>query len=101
MPMKQSNSQRSQPQRKPKDPVGATTNRSMRTPLSVSPDTLWAVMKAHEWSSLTINGWPVAAPSDGPCRFIPVFTTREQAVKWNGSEDNIAQLGLVPKESKQ
>jgi hypothetical protein len=52
----------------------------------------WAIMKAQSWSSMTINGIEVAAQPEGPHRFIPVFNTREQAVAWNGGEDNVVMM---------
>lgn len=56
--------------------------------------TLWAVMKAHSWASLSIGGVELAAPEDGPCRFIPVFDTREKAVAWAGSDENVRELSV-------
>lgn len=51
---------------------------------------MFAVMKALSFSSLSVGPYELHAPEEGPHRFIPVFLTREQAVKWNdGSEDNI------------
>jgi hypothetical protein len=53
---------------------------------------LWAVMKAHAWSSLTVAGIEMTSPAEGPQRFIPVFETREQAVAWAGSEEHVVLL---------
>ena len=54
---------------------------------------LWAVMKAHAWDSITTaHGIPLMCPPEGPHRFIPVFTTREQAVAWAGSDEHVAML---------
>lgn len=52
-------------------------------------------MKAHSWDSLEVGvGWPLRAPDEGPQRFIPVFNTREQAVKWAGGGEDVAMLVL-------
>lgn len=53
----------------------------------------WAVMKAQAWSSITANGVPLSAPQEGPCRFIPLFKTKSEAVKFeHGSRKNIVKL---------
>lgn len=53
---------------------------------------MWAVMMACKWDSIITMGCPLQCPSDGPQRFIPVFDTKEQAIKWNGSDKNIVML---------
>lgn len=54
---------------------------------------LWAVMKAHPWDSITTaHGIPLMCPPEGPHRFIPVFDTREQAVAWAGTDEDVAML---------
>lgn len=56
-------------------------------------DSMWAVMKAQSWDSIEVMGIPMRAPEDGPCRFIPLFETRAQAVAWdNGCEDHIREV---------
>lgn len=53
----------------------------------------WAVMKAHAWDSITTaHGIPLMCPPEGPHRFIPVFTTREQAVAWAGDDEHVVML---------
>jgi hypothetical protein len=54
--------------------------------------TLWAVMRAHEWSALEANGIPLTSPVDGPQRFIPVFDSQEQAAEWASDGDTILPL---------
>lgn len=40
----------------------------------------YCVMKAHNWACITVAGFPMRPPPDGPCAFIPIFDTREQAI---------------------
>lgn len=62
--------------------------------------TLWAVMKAQSWDSLSVwNGLPLRAPKEGPHKFIPVFNTREQAVAFDESEEHVVMLTLAKKEA--
>jgi hypothetical protein len=61
---------------------------------------MWAIMRAYKWRSLSIEGLPVSCPEPGPQRFIPVFNTRDQAIKWNnGSAEDVMEVG--PCESDQ
>jgi hypothetical protein len=54
---------------------------------------LWVVMKALAWDSITTaHGNPLMCPPEGPHLFIPVFTTREQAVAWAGSDEHVAMM---------
>ena len=54
---------------------------------------MWAIMKAYKWRSLTIGGIELAAPADGPQQFIPIFETRDQAVKFaDGDETHLAEV---------
>jgi hypothetical protein len=54
---------------------------------------MWAIMKVQDWGNVTTaQGIRLMAPPDGPHAFIPVFATREQAIKWNGAEANIAEV---------
>ena len=48
---------------------------------------LWCVMKAHEWSNLSVAGIEMVAPKKGPQYFIPIFDTREQALAWSGNDE--------------
>ena len=53
----------------------------------------YAVMKVQPWSSLTVGAFKLIPPPDGPCGVIPVFNTREQAVKWcDGDERHIVKM---------
>ena len=50
-------------------------------------------MKALAWDSITTaHGNPLMCPPEGPHLFIPVFTTREQAVAWAGSDEHVAMM---------
>jgi hypothetical protein len=60
---------------------------------------LWAVMRAHSWGSIAINGTSLVAPPEGPHRFIPVFETRNQAVTWHGSDSDVFELRCITPES--
>lgn len=54
----------------------------------------YAVMKAQSWSALSALGLPLE-PEDrenGPCRFIPVFDSREAAIAWDGSEEHVREM---------
>lgn len=55
-------------------------------PESIQPNATerrYCVMKAHNWACITVAGFPMLPPSDGPCAFIPIFDTREQAIAWD------------------
>ena len=58
---------------------------------------MWAVFKAFKWSSLEVLGsLPLMAPKDGPQRFIPLFDTKEQALKFTeGDETNVFEMKEV------
>lgn len=47
----------------------------------------WLVLRAYNWSAVTVGAVPLAASPDGPCRFVPVFETREQAIAFEGGSD--------------
>lgn len=55
---------------------------------------LYAVMRAHDWTSLKIGPFnsPASMEAGGPSRFIPLFNTRAAAEKWHGSPDDIIEL---------
>lgn len=61
------------------------------------PKRLWAVMKAFHFESITVGGVPLKVPHDGPCRFIPLFETREDAVKHDGSDAYVLEIEAVEK----
>ena len=53
----------------------------------------WAVMRAVPWDKVTIQGNKLTPPIEGPCRFIPLFDTREQAITFeNGSSENVFKV---------
>jgi hypothetical protein len=64
--------------------------------------TYWAIMRIFKWESMELKQsgkyqfpFPVymAKPEGGEIGYIPVFDSREAAVKFNdGREDNIAML---------
>lgn len=45
--------------------------------------TLWLVQAAYPFSSVTANGWSVAAAPGEPTHFCPVFLDKETAEKWS------------------
>lgn len=60
----------------------------------------WAVMKAYPFSSLTIpalGGRPLETAPGEPQRFIPLFATRAEAVKFAGSEENVYEMEATKK----
>lgn len=58
---------------------------------------MWAVMKARSWESLEVMGLSLRAPKDGPCKFIPLFETRAQAVAFDGGcEDHVREVQPNP-----
>ena len=59
-----------------------------------APRSYFAVMKLHRFDRLLLtNGIRLATGDDGPHGFIPVFDTRDQAVKFcNGDETHIAEM---------
>lgn len=62
------------------------------------PQTTWfAVLKAYDWDTLSINGMGLRPPAEGPHRFIPVFMTFAQACQFNGgSEENVTAITTGP-----
>lgn len=57
---------------------------------------MWAVFKAYSWSSLQVLGLDLTAPPDGPCKFIPLFDTKDQALKFaDGDESNVFEMEEV------
>jgi len=56
----------------------------------------WMVMKAHQWSSLTIpalGGMSITIePDQGPQRFIPVFDTYDQALRFTSDPSLIIRI---------
>ena len=53
--------------------------------------TLWVISRAWPFSAMTANGIQMKVDSGEPTRFMPVFETREQAVKWYGKDDESIQ----------
>jgi hypothetical protein len=54
---------------------------------------MWVIMKAHRFDRITVMGRPLMTQKEGPKWFLPLFETREAAVKWNGGKDQY--IGLV------
>jgi hypothetical protein len=68
----------------------------------VESASLWAVMKAHSWDGLEVAGLPLRAPPDGPCKFIPIFHTREQAIAFDdGCDEHVTELTIGKKSDKE
>jgi len=58
---------------------------------------MFAIFKAYSFGSFEVMGMTLQASKDGPQRFIPLFDTREQAIKFNdGSEEHIFQMEVMP-----
>lgn len=64
---------------------------------------MWGVMKGYGWDSIAIIGVTIRPPIDGPQRFIPLFDTKEQALKFtNGDETHLVEMettAIVPLKS--
>lgn len=59
---------------------------------------MWAVFKAYKWNSLQVLGLNLKAPLNGPCKFIPLFDTKAQALKFaDGDESNVFEMEEVRK----
>lgn len=66
-----------------------------RTPCYAS---VFAFMKAMEWSALNTSGMTFSSPTEPgqPQRFIPVFNSREDAEKFAGEEtDLIMEMKII------
>lgn len=49
----------------------------------------WAVLKAYSWEGIEFeNGAKIYLEAGQPSRFIPVFDTREAAVKFEKGDDS-------------
>jgi len=48
---------------------------------------MFAIMKALSWDALSVGGFPLQCPPEGPHKFIPVFDTWEQASEWIADQD--------------
>jgi hypothetical protein len=57
---------------------------------------MWAVMKAHSWGSIEVGGHPLAFPKDGPHKFVPLFNTKRQAVRFAGSDEHVYEVSTIP-----
>ena len=69
------------------------TTKTKSKPPKPQPAPVWAVMKAHKWSGLSMAGIVLRAPAEGPQMFIPVFEKMEQAVSFNGgSMENVVMM---------
>ena len=55
-------------------------------------------MKAFSFEGMTLNNLPISLAKGEPQRFIPVFDTKEEALKWNdGLEENLKELEPIKK----
>jgi hypothetical protein len=53
----------------------------------------WVVMKMQDWDSLSVLGTSLFPPEGGPCKFIPVFNTKKEAIAFdNGSRLHIRKI---------
>lgn len=57
----------------------------------------YAIFRAFSFeNSFTAQGYGIKLVEGEPSHFIPIFKTREEAVKWNdGKEDNIREMETV------
>lgn len=59
----------------------------------------WAVMKAHRWSCVLSHGIPLKDPKGdrggASCRFIPLFSTRREAIEFGGSRKHVKKLTIT------
>ena len=61
-------------------------------PPASAGSTLWEISRAWPFSAMTAkNGIRIKVDCGEPTRFMPVFETREQAVKWYGKDDESIQ----------
>ena len=60
-------------------------------PPASAGSTLWVISRAWPFSAMTANGIQMKVDSGEPTRFMPIFETREQAVKWYGTDDESIQ----------
>lgn len=50
---------------------------------------MWTIMKLYKWDSMETNlGVGVTMEKGGPIGFIPVFQTKEDAIKWEGADSH-------------
>jgi len=58
---------------------------------------MWVVMKAAAFSDCTFAGvnLEVSEKSKGPHKFLPVFKTKTQAIKWAGTAECVFELQEV------
>lgn len=70
-----------------------TRKRAARKSEAACSASMWAVMKAYSWESLEVMGLSLRAPPQGPCKFIPLFETRAQAIAFDGGcEDHVREV---------
>lgn len=62
--------------------------------------TYYAVMKAHSWGALEINGRKLQPQAHGPSHFVPLFESFPDAVKWAGGDENIFEMSTTDPESQ-
>lgn len=72
----------------------------MNDEMDYGPGGGWALMRLHKWDSLeTSTGIKVHMEPGGPSSFIPVFATKEEALKWWGkdSEPGLMRVNVAVK----
>lgn len=54
-------------------------------------------MKIQKWESLSLaNGLPMVMANKEPCGFVPIFSTKKDALKWTkGDESHIFEMKAV------
>lgn len=85
--------------------LGEVKENDMKKPKTRKTDAkpateLWVVMRAYKFSVIEVYGRPLKNPQSGPKFFVPLFSTREEAVKWAGSEKDVF-LGVVGPERRE
>jgi hypothetical protein len=68
-----------------------TPNDTNEPSLASAGSTAWIVLRAWPFTAMTIAGRPAKAEPGGPERFIPVFSTRAEAVALYGKDDDSIQ----------
>ena len=65
--------------------------------LSSKQKSYYCVMTLNKWENLSVLNYPIQSPKEGPHYFMPVFNTKEQAIKWHGSEENVFEVQAIEK----
>ena len=57
-------------------------------------ETWYVIMKALNFTDLSCMGIPIIVAEGGPTKYMPVFSTREGAIAWQGSDDGVTAILL-------